>query len=149
MFCINKVWCSLLRFIAPICRIWLEKWVCGELSRRKAPKFLQALFNFVSRHYFDSQRKKLGLILFVTNMASLGHEKVGADQVLGPEFLVIFTVSSFSIDRYSFQQSFKCNTYGDKNVLRLGNFCGQLGPKSPKLAQLTMQFWLVSVLATI
>ena len=53
-------------------------------------------------------------------MASLGPKKVGADQVLGPEFLVSFTVSSFSIDRYSFQQSFKCNTYGDKNVLRLG-----------------------------
>ena len=72
----------------------------------------------------------MGLILFVTNMASLGPKKVGADQVLGPEFLVSFTVSSFSIDRYFFQQSFKCNTYGDKNVLRLGKFWGQLGPKS-------------------
>ena len=82
-------------------------------------------------------------------MASLGPKKVGADHVLGPEFLVSFTVSSFSIDRYSFQQSFKCNTYGDKNVLRLGKFRGQLGPKGPKLAQLTMQFWLVSSLATI
>ena len=82
-------------------------------------------------------------------MASLGPKKVGADQVLGPEFLVSFTVSLFSIDRYSFQQSFKCNTYGDKNVLRLGKFWGQLGPKGPKLAQLTMQFWLVSSLATI
>ena len=40
----------------------------------------------------------MGLILFVTNMASLGPKKVGADQVLGPEFLVSFTVSSFSID---------------------------------------------------
>ena len=39
----------------------------------------------------------MGLILFVTNMASLGPKKVGADQVLGPEFLVSFTVSSFSI----------------------------------------------------
>ena len=82
-------------------------------------------------------------------MVSLGPKKVGADQVLGPEFLVSFTVSSFSIDRYSFQQSFKCNTYGDKNVLRLGKFRGQLGPKGPKLAQLTMQFWLVSSLANI
>ena len=82
-------------------------------------------------------------------MASLGPKKVGADQVLGPEFLVSFTVSSFSIDRYSFQQSFKCNTYGDKNVLRLGKFRGQLGLKGSKLAQLTMQFWLVSSLATI
>ena len=82
----------------------------------------------------------MGLILFVTNMDSLGPKKVGADKVLGPEFLVSFTVSSFSIDRYSFQQSFKCNTYGDKNVLRLGKFWDQLGPKGPKLAQLTMQF---------
>ena len=73
-------------------------------------------------------------------MASLGPEKVGADQVLGTEFPVSSTVSSFSIDRYSFQQSFKCNTYGDKNVLRLGKFWGKLGPKVPKLAQLTMQF---------
>ena len=71
-------------------------------------------------------------------MASLGPKKVGADQVLGPEFLVSFTVSSFSIDRYSFQKSFKRNTYGDKNVLRLSKFRGQLGPKGPKLAQLTI-----------
>ena len=55
-------------------------------------------------------------------MASLVPQRVGADQVLDPEFLVSFTVSSFSIDRYSFQQSFKCNTYGAKNVLRLGKF---------------------------
>ena len=72
-------------------------------------------------------------------MASLGPKKVGADQVLGPEFLVSFTVSSFSIDRYSFQQSFKCNTYGEKNVLILSKFWGQLRPKETKLAQLTMQ----------
>ena len=73
-------------------------------------------------------------------MVSLGPKKVGADQVLNPEFLVSFAVSSFSIDRYSFQQSFKCNTYGDKNLLRLTKFWGQLGPQSPKQAQLTMQF---------
>ena len=73
-------------------------------------------------------------------MASLGPKKVGADQVLGSEFLVSFAVPSFSIDRYSFQQSFKCDTYGDKNVLRLGKFRGQLGPKGPKLTELTMQF---------
>ena len=72
-------------------------------------------------------------------MASLGPKKVGADQVLGPEVLVSFTVSSFSIDRYSFQQSFKCNTYGEKNVLILSKFWGQLRPKETKLAQLTMQ----------
>ena len=53
-------------------------------------------------------------------MASLGPKKVGADQVLGSEFPVSFTVCSFSIGRYSFQQSFKCNNYGDKNVLKLG-----------------------------
>ena len=82
----------------------------------------------------------MGLILFVTDMASLGPKKVGADQVLGSEFLVSFAVPSFSIDRYSFQQSFKCDTYGDKNVLRLGKFRCQLGPKGPKLAELTMQF---------
>ena len=82
-------------------------------------------------------------------MASWGPKKVGADQILDPEFLVSFTVSSFNIDRYSFQQSFKCNTYGDIYVLRLGKFRGQLEPKGPKLAQLTMQFWLVSSLATI
>ena len=45
---------------------------------------------------FDSHRKKLSLILFLTNMVSLGPKKVGADQVLAPEFLVSFTVSSFS-----------------------------------------------------
>ena len=82
-------------------------------------------------------------------MASIGPKKVWADQVLGPEFLVTFTVSSFSIDTYSFQQSFKCNTYGEKNVLRLGKFRSQMEPKSPKLAQLTMQFLLVSSVATI
>ena len=82
-------------------------------------------------------------------MVSLGPKKVEADDVLGPEFLVSFTVSSFIIDRYSFQQSFKFNIYGDKNVLRLGKFWGQLGPKGPKLAQLTIQFRLVSSLGTI
>ena len=74
----------------------------------------------------------MGLILFVTNMASLGPKKVGADHVLGPEFLVSFTVSSFSIDRYSFQQSLKCNTYGDKNVLRFGQVLGSIGTKGPQ-----------------
>ena len=73
-------------------------------------------------------------------MASLGPKKLGADRVLSPKFLVNFTFSSFSIDRYSFSQGFKCNTYGDKNVLKLGKFQGQLGPKGLKLAQLTMQF---------
>ena len=84
-------------------------------------------------------------------MASLGPKKVGADQVLGPEFLVIFTVSSSStvlID-ILYNKDKKCNTYGDKNVFSLGKFQGKLGPKGPKLAQLTMQFWLVSSLATI
>ena len=37
-------------------------------------------------------------------MDSLGPKKVGAEQVLGPESLVNFTVSSFSIDRYSFNK---------------------------------------------
>ena len=73
-------------------------------------------------------------------MASLSPKKVGADQVFSPDIPLSFTISSFSIDRYSFQQSYKCNTYGDKNVLRLGKFWGKLGPKRPKLAQLTMQF---------
>ena len=82
----------------------------------------------------------MGLILFVTKMASLGLKKVGADQVLDLEFLVSFTVSTFSIDRYCFQQSFKCNTYGDIYALRLGKFRGQLELKGPKLTQLTMQF---------
>ena len=72
-------------------------------------------------------------------MASLGSKEVGADWVLGPEFLLSFTVSSFSIDTYLCQRSFKCNTYWDKKVLRLGKFWCQLGPKGPKLAQLTMQ----------
>ena len=72
-------------------------------------------------------------------MASFGSKKVGTDQLLSPEFLVSFTVSSFSIDRYSFQRSLKCNTYEDNKVLRLGEFLGQLGPKGPKLPQLIMQ----------
>ena len=79
-------------------------------------------------------------MLFVTRMASLGPKKVGADQVLDLGFLVSFTVSTFSIDGYSFQQSFNCNTYGDIYVLRLGKFRGQLKLKGPKLTQLTMQF---------
>ena len=69
--------------------------------------------------------------------------------MLGPEFQFSFTVSSFIIDRYCIQQNFKCITYEDKKVLRLGKFWGKLGPKEPKLAQLTMQFWLTSSLATI
>ena len=69
-------------------------------------------------------------------MSSLGPKEVRADHVLGPELLVSFTVSF----RYYIQQSFKCDTYGDKKVLRLGKLWGKLGPKSPKLAQLTMQF---------
>ena len=73
-------------------------------------------------------------------MVSIDPKKVGADDALGAEFLVSFTVSSFSIDRCSFQQSFKFNTYGDKNMLRLGKLWGQLGLKGPKLAQLTIQF---------
>ena len=56
----------------------------------------------------------MGLMLFVTNMASLGPREEEADQVLGPEILVSFTVSLFSIDGYYIQQSFKCNTYGKK-----------------------------------
>ena len=55
-------------------------------------------------------------------MDLLGPKEVEADQGLGPEFLVSFTVSSFSIDRYCVQQSFKCNAYRDKKVLRLGKF---------------------------
>ena len=82
-------------------------------------------------------------------MASLGPKKVRADQVLRPEFLVTFTVSSFSVDKYSFQRSFKCNTYGDKKVLRLGKFLAYRGTNGPKLAQLAMKFCLVSCLTTI
>ena len=78
-------------------------------------------------------------MLFVTNMASLGPKEVGSDWVLGPEFLVSFTIFALSIDTYLFQQSFKCNTYRDKTVLKLDKFWGQLGPKGSKLAQLTMQ----------
>ena len=92
------------------------------------------LFSFISRHYFDCQRKSLDVLIFVTNMVSLGLKEVGADQMLDPEFLLSFTVSSFSVNRYYFQQRFKCNTYEDKNVLRLGKFWGQLEPKGPKLA---------------
>ena len=72
-------------------------------------------------------------------MASLGPKEVGVDWVLGPEFLVSFTISSFSIDTYLFRRSFKFNTYRDKKVFRLGKFWGQLGLNGPKLAQLTMQ----------
>ena len=72
-------------------------------------------------------------------MASLGPKEVGTEWVLGPEFLVSFTVSSFSIDTYLFQRSFKCYAYRDKSVLKLGKFWGQLVPKCPKLAPLTMQ----------
>ena len=53
-------------------------------------------------------------------MASLGPKEEGADQVLRPEFLVSFTVSSFSIDKYCIQQNFKCNTYGDKKSVKNG-----------------------------
>ena len=47
----------------------------------------------------------------------MGHKQVEVDQVLGLEYLVSFTVSSFVIDRYSFQRIFKCNTYWDRKVL--------------------------------
>ena len=73
-------------------------------------------------------------------MASLGPKEVGTDQVLGQEVLLSFAVSAFSIDRYRIRQSFKCNTFGDKKVLRLGKFWDKLGPKGPKLAQLTIKF---------
>ena len=47
----------------------------------------------------------------------MGHKEVEADQVLGLEYLVSFTVSSFIIDRCSFQRIFKYNTYWDRKVL--------------------------------
>ena len=78
-------------------------------------------------------------------MASLDPKARGADQLLGPEFLV----SSFSIDIYFFQRSFKCNTYEDKKVLRLDKVLDQLGLKEVKLAELTTHLWLVWSLATI
>ena len=65
-------------------------------------------------------------------MASLGPKKVGADQVLGPEFLVSFTVSSYGIDRYSFQQSLKCNTYGGQKCVKVGQVPGSIGTKGPQ-----------------
>ena len=74
----------------------------------------------------------MGLILFVTNMASLGPKKVRADQVLGPGFLVSLTVSSLSIDRYSFQQSFKGNTYGGQKCVKIGQVPGSIGTKEPQ-----------------
>ena len=64
-------------------------------------------------------------------MVSLGPKKVGAHQILGPEFLVSFTVSSFSVDRYSFQQSFKRNTWGQKCV-KIGRVPGSVGTKGPQ-----------------
>ena len=64
-------------------------------------------------------------------MDSLGSKKVGADQVPGPEFLASSTFSSFRIDRYSFQQSFKCNAYEDKDVLVFGKLWGHLEPRAP------------------
>ena len=44
---------------------------------------------------------------------------------MGPEFLVSFTVSSFSI----VDILFKHNTYGDKNVLRFGQGLGSIETK--------------------
>ena len=73
-------------------------------------------------------------------MTSLGPKKVGADQVLDQEFLVSFTVSSFSVDRSSFQQSFKCNTYGNKNVLRLGSSGINLDQVAPNRHSLPCNF---------
>ena len=102
--------------------------------QKKGPKSLRKLYPILFLDTILTLRKKLGLILFATNMVSLATKEVRADQVLGPEFLVSFAVFSFSIDRYSFQRRFKCNIYGDKKVLRLGKFLDQLGPKGPKLA---------------
>ena len=82
-------------------------------------------------------------------MATLDPKARGADQLLGPEFVVSFTVSSFSIDIYFFQRSFKCNTYEDKKVLRLDKVLDQLGLKEVKLAELTTHLWLVWSLAAI
>ena len=67
-------------------------------------------------------RKKIGLNTFRYKYCLNGPKEVGADQVLGLELLVSFTVSAFSIDRYYILQSFKCNTYGDKKVLGLCKF---------------------------
>ena len=47
---------------------------------------------------------------------------------MGPEFLVSFTVSSFSI----VDILFKRNTYGDKNVLRFGQGLGSIETKGPQ-----------------
>ena len=57
-----------------------KRGVCGEFTRRKARKLLLALFNFVSRYYFDSEKTKLGLIRFSANMASFGPKEVEPDQ---------------------------------------------------------------------
>ena len=65
-------------------------------------------------------------------MASLGTKKIRADQVLGPGFLVSLTVSSLSIDRYSFQQSFKCNTYGGQKCVKIEQVPGSIGTKEPQ-----------------
>ena len=47
---------------------------------------------------------------------------------MGPEFLVSFTVYSFSI----VDILFKRNTYGDKNVLRFGQGLGSIETKGPQ-----------------
>ena len=121
----------------------------GSLLEERLKNFCKLYLTLFLDTLLTLRKKKLGLIHFVTNIASLGPKEVGADQMLGPEFVVSFTVSSFRIDRYCIQQSFKCNTHGTKKVLRLGKFCGKLGPKCFKLAQHTMQFGLTSSLARI
>ena len=52
--------------------------------------------------------------------------------MLGAEFLVSFTASSFSIDKYSFQRNVKCITYGDKKSVKVGQVLGSFGTKKPK-----------------
>ena len=53
--------------------------------------------------------------------------------MLGPEFLVNFTASSFSIVKYSFQRNIKCITYGIKSV-KIGQVLGSFGTKKPSSA---------------
>ena len=63
----------------------------GSLLEER-PQYFYELYLILFLGTILTHRKKLGLILFVRKMASLSPKEVGADQVLGPEFLGNVTV---------------------------------------------------------
>ena len=78
-------------------------------------------------------------------MASLDPKARGADQLLGPEFLV----SSFSIDIYFFQRSFKWSYLWGQKSIKIGQGLGSIGLKGAQTSRAYYTFMTSVSLATI